>query len=76
MFSFFLLKDALAELKENRSLYDLLVLDMDYVNDPLQIYREFRTYNFMCAIIILCQSYNRLHAVMPLRPSAYLKKAP
>lgn len=74
VFSFSLLKEALAELGENRALYDLLILDLDHISDPIQIYKEFRTSNFLCAIILLCESYGKMPASMPLRPSAYLKK--
>lgn len=74
IFSFYTLDAALRELSSNPSDFDIIVLDIDYIQDLKHIYSTFRIHNFLAAYIILSSTYKQLDAAMLLRPTAYLKK--
>jgi DNA-binding LytR/AlgR family response regulator len=72
--SFSLLSSTINELSANSKDYDLVVLDIDYLQELKNIYKSFRVKNFLASIIIISSSYKYLDSAMLLRPTAYLKK--
>lgn len=72
--SFFTQESTYKELSGNHSEFDLVVLDIDYLQDLKQIYNSFRIHNMHAAIVFISESYKLLDAAMLMRPTAYMKK--